>query len=149
MCVCLCVCVCVRVCACACVCVRVCMCVCGVGELFMCVYVCVVCHSCPSVLIILLLSGLLTHCRAVSHCLVCRTTVEQFLIVRAISHNFPEFRFILQLLSGLSSHGCFASGSSGSYFHDLNPGCTKYINFSGNLPLQHIHCKSNLLEKLR
>ena len=39
-----------------------------------------------------------------------------------ILHNFPEFRFILQLLSGLSSHGCFASVSSGSYFHDLNPG---------------------------
>ena len=73
----------------------------------------------------LLLSGLLTHRRTVSHCLVCRITVELF---RAISHNFPEFRFILQLLSGLSSHGCFASGSSGSYFHDLNPGSTLFAN---------------------
>ena len=103
MCVCLCVCVCVRVCACAFVCVRVCVRVwCG-WIVYVCVCVCgVSCVSaCPSVLIILLLSGLLTHCRAVSHCLVCRTTVEQFLIVRAISHNFPEFRFILQLLSGL------------------------------------------------
>ena len=58
-----------------------CVCVCGVP--------CV--SACPSALIILLLSGLLTHCRAVSHCLVCRTTVEQFLIVRAISHSFAQF----------------------------------------------------------
>ena len=41
--------------------------------------------------IILLLSGLLTHRRTVSHCLVCRITVELFLIARAISHNFAQF----------------------------------------------------------
>ena len=41
--------------------------------------------------IILLLSGLLSHSRTVLHCLVCRITVEQFLILRAISHNFAQF----------------------------------------------------------
>ena len=62
------------------------------------------------------LSGLSNHCRTISDC------SRYFAQFRTVSHNFPEFRFILQLLSGLSSHGCFASGSSGSYFHDLNPG---------------------------
>ena len=41
--------------------------------------------------IILLLSSLLTHRRTVSHCRVCRIIVEQFLILRAISHNFAKF----------------------------------------------------------
>ena len=62
------------------------------------------------------LSGLSNHCRTISDC------SRYFAQFRTVSHNFPEFRFVLQLLSGLSSHGCFASGSSGSYFHDLNPG---------------------------
>ena len=43
---------------------------------------------------ILLLSGLLTHRRTVSHCLFCRITVAKFLILRAISRNFAQFRTV-------------------------------------------------------
>ena len=130
VCVCLCACafVCVSVHACAYVCVCawvvwvncLCVCMCVWCVMRVCVSKCVnnsvIVWSIDSLSRSFALSGLSNHCRTISDC------SRYFAQFCTVSHNFSDFRFILQLLSGLSSHGCFASESSGSYFHDLNPG---------------------------